>query len=46
MLQSNVIGIDLAKNIIQIFHISKHGELVSKKEVSRQKLKQLDSMII
>ena len=41
MLKSNVIGIDLAKNILQICHISKHGELISNKAVSRQKLKQI-----
>ncbi|ABM04822.1 transposase IS116/IS110/IS902 family protein [Psychromonas ingrahamii 37] len=41
MLQSNIIGIDLAKNILQICHISKHGELISNKAVSRQKLKQI-----
>jgi transposase len=40
-LKSNVIGIDLAKNILQICHISKHGELISNKAVSRQKLKQI-----
>ena len=41
MLKSNIIGIDLAKNILQICHISKHGELISNKTVSRQKLKQI-----
>jgi transposase len=41
MLKSNIIGIDLAKNILQICHISKHGELISNKAVSRQKLKQI-----
>jgi len=40
MLKSNVIGIDLAKNILQVCHISKHGELISNKAVSRRKLKQ------
>jgi transposase len=37
MLKSNVIGIDLAKNILQICHISKQGELISNKAVGRQK---------
>ncbi|ABM02108.1 transposase IS116/IS110/IS902 family protein [Psychromonas ingrahamii 37] len=41
MLKSNIIGIDLAKNILQICHISKYGELISNKAVSRQKLKQI-----
>ena len=41
MLKSNVIGIDLAKNILQVCHISKQGELISNKAVSRQKLKQI-----
>jgi transposase len=41
MLKSNIIGIDLAKNILQICHISKQGELISNKAVSRQKLKQI-----
>jgi hypothetical protein len=40
MLKTNVIGIDLAKNVLQICHISKHGELLSNKAVSRQKLKE------
>lgn len=35
MLKFNVIGIDLAKNVLQICVISKHGELVSNKMVSR-----------
>jgi transposase len=39
MLKSTIFGIDLAKNIIQVCEISKHGELVSNKAVSRQKLK-------
>jgi transposase len=41
MLKSTIFGIDLAKNIIQVCQISKHGELVSNKAVSRQKLKEL-----
>jgi transposase len=41
MLKSTIFGIDLAKNIIQVFEISKHGELVSNKAVSRQKLKEI-----
>jgi len=40
MLKSNIIGIDLAKNILQICQISKHGELISNNAVSRQKLKE------
>ena len=41
MLKSTIFGIDLAKNIIQVCEISKHGELVSNKPVSRQKLKEI-----
>ena len=41
MLKSNIIGIDLAKNILQICVISKDGELISNKAVSRQKLKEI-----
>ena len=41
MLKSTIFGIDLAKNIIQVCQISKHGELVSNKAVSRQKLKEI-----
>lgn len=40
-MKSNVIGIALAKNILQICQISKHGELISNKAVNRQKLKEL-----
>ncbi|MFT6735576.1 MAG: transposase [Polaribacter sp.] len=36
MLKSTFFGIDLAKNIIQVCQISKHGELVSNKAVSRK----------
>ena len=41
MLKSNVIGIDLAKNILQICQISRHGELICNKAVNRQKLQEL-----
>ena len=41
MLKSNIIGIDLAKNVLQICVISKDGELISNKAVSRQKLKEI-----
>jgi len=41
MQNSNVIGIDLAKNVMQICHISKHGELLSNKAISPSKLKAL-----
>ncbi|MCR9662914.1 hypothetical protein NB577_23595 [Vibrio parahaemolyticus] len=41
MLRTNVIGIDLAKNVLQACHISRQGELLSNKAVSRQKLKEL-----
>jgi len=41
MLKLNVIGIDLAKNVLQICVISKHGDLVSNKIVGRQKLKEI-----
>jgi hypothetical protein len=37
----NVISIDLAKNVIQVCKISQHGELLSNKAISRQKLKEL-----
>jgi len=37
----NVIGVDLAKNVLQIYVISKHGELVSNKIAGRQKLKEI-----
>lgn len=35
----NVIGIDLAKNVIQVSVISKDGELLSNKAMSPNKLK-------
>ena len=41
MQKSNVIGIDLAKNVIQVCVISADGELVSNKAVSPKKLKEI-----
>jgi transposase len=41
MQNSNVIGIDLAKNVIQVCTIDKHGELTSNKAMSPSKLKAL-----
>ena len=41
MKNSNVIGIDLAKNVIQVCKIDKHGELISNKGISPSKLKEL-----
>lgn len=41
MKKSNVIGIDLAKNVIQVCKIDKHGELLSNKAISPSKLKEL-----
>jgi len=41
MRNSNVIGIDLAKNVIQVCKIDKHGELISNKGISPNKLKTL-----
>jgi transposase len=41
MQNSNVIGIDLAKNVIQVCKIDKHGELISNKAISPSKLKAL-----
>lgn len=41
MKNSNVIGIDLAKNVIQVCKIDKHGELLSNKAISPSKLKEL-----
>ena len=41
MKNSNVIGIDLAKNVIQVCKIDKHGELTSNKAISPSKLKAL-----
>ena len=39
MKNSNVIGIDLAKNVMQVCIIDNHGELVSNKAISPSKLK-------
>ena len=41
MKNSNVIGIDLAKNVIRACRIDKHGELISNKAMSPNKLKEL-----
>jgi len=41
MKNSNIIGLDLAKNVIQICKIDKHGELISNKAISPKKLKEL-----
>jgi transposase len=41
MKNTNVIGIDLAKNVIQICTISKEGELLSNKAISPKKLKEV-----
>jgi transposase len=41
MKNSNVIGIDLAKHVIQVCKINKHGELISNKAISPSKLKEL-----
>ena len=41
MKKSNVIGIDLAKHVIQVCKIDKHGELISNKAISPSKLKAL-----
>jgi hypothetical protein len=41
MKNSNVIGIDLAKDVIQVCKIDKHGELISNKAISPNKLKEL-----
>lgn len=40
MLAKSIIAIDLAKNILQICHISVHGELLFNKAFSRQKAKE------
>ena len=34
MKNSNVIGIDLAKNVLQVCKVSKHGELTVNKAIS------------
>jgi transposase len=41
MQNSNVIGIDLAKNVMQVCKIDTHGELLSNKAISPSKLKEL-----
>ena len=41
MKKSNVIGIDLAKTVLQVCKVSKHGELITNKAVSPGKLKEL-----
>ncbi len=41
MSNSNVISLDLAKNVIQVCKITKHGELISNKPLTPQKLKEL-----
>ncbi|MFT6265712.1 MAG: transposase [Oleiphilaceae bacterium] len=41
MKNTNVIGIDLAKDVIQICKISKEDELIANKEMSPKKLKEL-----
>jgi transposase len=41
MKNSNVIGIDLAKNVMQVCKIDKHGELITNKAMSPRKLKEL-----
>ena len=41
MKKSNVIGIDLAKNVLQVCKVSKHGELTNKQSRKPSKLKQL-----
>lgn len=37
----NVIALDLAKKVIQVAHISKHGELLSNKAASPRKVKEI-----
>lgn len=39
-MDKSIIGIDLAKNVLQVCHISKHGELLCNKAMSRQKTKE------
>jgi transposase len=39
MQKCKVIGIDLAKNVIQVCVVSKDGELISNKAISPQKLR-------
>lgn len=39
-MDKSIIGIDLAKNVLQVCHISKHGELLCNKAMSRQRAKE------
>jgi hypothetical protein len=39
MLKTNVIGIDLAKNVLPICHINKHSELLSNKALAEKNSK-------
>ena len=41
MQKLNVFGIDLAKNVLQVCKINPHGELISNKAISPNKLKEL-----
>ena len=41
MHDSNLIGLDLAKNVIQVCKIDKNGELISNKAISPKKLREL-----
>ena len=41
MHNSNLIGIDLAKNVIQVCKINRDGELISNKAISPKKLREL-----
>jgi hypothetical protein len=41
MKKSNVIGFDLAKNVMSVCKVSTHGELLSNKALSSSKLKKL-----
>ena len=41
MQNSNVIGIDLAKNVIQVCKVDIHGEILTNKAISPSKLKEL-----
>ena len=41
MIKCNVIGLDLAKNVIQVCKISSDGELIYNKAVSPRKLREL-----
>ena len=45
MKKSNVIGIDLAKNVIQVCTVSKDGEIISNKPVTLSKLKAILSKV-